>query len=83
MTYLQITEKELDRLEKDRLHFGFDSIYFRYAEAVDELAMWKAKTNHTSLEDELKQAKIKKMHFYSTLEQLLRIHEVSTDGTNH
>lgn len=83
MAYLQINEKDLDRLEKDRLHFGFDSIYFRYSEAVDEAAMWKAKANRTLLEDELKSAKIKKMHFYSTLEQLMRIHEVSADGTNH
>jgi hypothetical protein len=32
-----------NRIAKDRLDFGFDSIYFRYAEVVDELSWLKLK----------------------------------------
>ena len=33
--------KELDQIKKDRLDFGFDSIYFRYSEAIEELSWYK------------------------------------------
>jgi hypothetical protein len=70
-----ISKTELDTLLKDRLDFGFDSIYFRYAEACDELAMYKAKYNNTNPIEERKQMNNRKMHFYNTLEQLLRAHK--------
>ena len=60
---------------KDRLDFGFDSIYFRYAEICDELALYKSMVEHTSPIDERKHMSGRKMHFYNTLEQLLRAHE--------
>ena len=58
----------------DRLDFGFDSIYFRYAELCDEIAMYKAIFNHTDPIQERKNMDGKKMHFYKTLEQLIHAH---------
>ena len=40
-----VDKDELRQLYKDRLDFGFDSIYFRYASAVDELAQYKMLDN--------------------------------------
>ena len=62
---------------KDRLDFGFDSIYFRYAEAIIELSFFKdmeAKRNGRDFNREVwVQGKL--MHFYNTLEQLTHAHE--------
>jgi len=70
----------LNQLIKDRLDFGFDSIYFRYAEVCNELAMYKAIVERTSPIDERKHMNGRKMHFYNTLEQLLQAHcEVKND----
>ena len=71
-------KEKLFRLEKDRLDFGFDSIYFRYAEVVDELSWLKLKeerSNGNCNFDRKHWADAKKMHFYNCLEQLLRAHE--------
>lgn len=59
----------------DRLDFGFDSLYFRYAELCDELAAYKAAYNHTNPVDERKYMNGRKMHFYDALEQLLHAHD--------
>ena len=64
----------LNQLIKDRLDFGFDSIYFRYAEACDELAMYKSIVEHTNPVQEKKNMFHQKMHFYEALEQLLQAH---------
>ena len=64
-------------LIKDRLDFGFDSIYFRYAEIVDELSWFKlaeAKKEGRHF-DRKTFCDTKKMHFYNCLEQLLHAHE--------
>ena len=69
---------EYKQIEKDRLDFGFDSIYFRYAEVVDELSWLKLKEergNNNMNFDRKSWANSKKMHFYNCLEQLLRAHE--------
>lgn len=65
---------ELIEAKKDRWDFGFDSIYFRYAEVCDELALYKAQVNRTNVFDEHRAMNIRKMHFYNTLEQLLHAH---------
>lgn len=65
----------LNTVIKDRLDFGFDSIYFRYSEICDELAMYKSIVNHTNPLDEKKRLSGYKEHFYITLEQLIRAHE--------
>lgn len=69
-----VSKTELDTLLKDRLDFGFDSIYFRYAEICDELAFYKAFYDKSNPIDERKRMNGRKMHFYDTLEQLLQAH---------
>lgn len=65
----------LNKMLQDRIDFGFDSIYFRYAELCDELAAYKAKVNHTDPIEERKNLNFRKSHFYAALEQLLMAHE--------
>lgn len=74
-----VDHNELNCICKDRLDFGFDSIYFRYAEVCDELAVYKAMIEHTDPIDERRRMNSRKMHFYNTLEQLVHAHE----ETNH
>lgn len=62
---------------KDRLDFGFDSIYFRYSEAISELSFFKdleAKRNGLIF-DRKTWVETKLMHFYNALEQLTHAHE--------
>ena len=70
-----VDRKELDKVVKDRLDFGFDSIYFRYAEVCDELAVYKARANGSCPITERAHMNGRKMHFYQALEQLLHAHE--------
>lgn len=65
----------LDQLIKDRLDFGFDSIYFRYAEVCDELAAYKASCRGADPVKERDQMNWRKMHFYNALEQLTQAHK--------
>lgn len=74
-----IEEKELKRLCKDRLDFGFDSIYFRYSEAIEELSWFKeqeARKNGNYNFDRKHFCDTRKMHFYGCLEQLLQAHKL-------
>lgn len=66
----------LDQILKDRLDFGFDSLYFRYENAIDELARYKEiEANQTHQHFNAKAwADAKKMHFYNVLEQLVHAH---------
>lgn len=74
-----VSKTELDTLLKDRLDFGFDSIYFRYAILADEVARLRAKESK-DYDKEHSRAETQKMHFYNCLEQLLRAHD-NPDGT--
>lgn len=76
-----VSNDTLNQLIKDRLDFGFDSIYFRYAEVCDELAMYKAMVEHTNPIQEKKNMSHQKMHFYEALEQLLQAHEEKENDT--
>ena len=69
-----VDRKELDKIVKDRLDFGFDSIYFRYVEVCDELAVYKARANGTCPITERARMDCRKMHFYQALEQLVQAH---------
>ena len=69
-----MSREDFDTLCKDRLDFGFDSIYFRYAEVCDELAAYIARANGSSPIDERRHMNGRKMHFYNALEQLLQAH---------
>lgn len=77
-----VDREELNRALKDRLDFGFDSIYFRYSEAIEELSYYKEKEAHRECMhfDRKRWVDGRKMHFYNCLEQLLRAHE--EDGKN-
>ena len=77
-----VSNDTLNQLIKDRLDFGFDSIYFRYAEVCDELAMYKALVEHNNPIDERRHMNGRKMHFYDTLEQLVRAHEGGQNDTH-
>ena len=80
-----VNTDELNRVLKDRIDFGFDSIYFRYAEVVDELSWLKLKEergNNNMNFDRKSWANNKKMHFYNCLEQLLRAHEGDNNDIN-
>lgn len=70
-----VERTELDKVLKDRLDFGFDSIYFRYAEAVDELAAYISKVDGSDPVLERRRMWQRKQHFYEALEQLVRAHE--------
>ena len=77
-----VDRDELNRVCKDRLDFGFDSIYFRFAEVCDELAVYKARVEHTDPIDEKRRMNSRKQHFYMTLEQLVHAHpKEDKDGT--
>ena len=71
---LVVDRKELDKVVKDRLDFGFDSIYFRYAEVCDELAAYQAVVDHVPAHEARKRMNGRKMHFYQALEQLVQAH---------
>ena len=67
------------KLVAERLAFGFDSIYFRYAAVVDELARLKPRDPVEPNTDPLwwrRWASNEKMHFYMVLEQLTGAHEL-------
>ena len=74
-----IDRADFNVLCKDRLDFGFDSIYFRYAEALDELATYKAIVEKIDPVLVCKQLSHRKMHFYNVLEQLLHAHDQEED----
>lgn len=78
-TEVVVDRKELDKVIKDRLDFGFDSIYFRYAEVCDELAAYQSIVDHVPAHEARKRMNGRKMHFYQALEQLLHAHEKEDD----
>lgn len=67
-----ITKEDYEKLYKDRINFGFDSIYFRYATAIDELKTLKEKVEGRNYDAWAQQCK---GHFYKTLEQLVQAHK--------
>lgn len=74
-----VDRKELDKVIKDRLDFGFDSIYFRYAEVCDELAAYQSVVDHVPAHETRKRMNGRKMHFYQALEQLVHAHPERED----
>jgi hypothetical protein len=80
MTY--VNNDVLNQVIKDRSDFGFDSIYFRYAEVCDELAAYKSAYERTNPVEERRNMNCRKMHFYETLEQLIHAHEEINNDFN-
>jgi hypothetical protein len=74
-----LSREDFNTVCKDRLDFGFDSIYFRYSEAIDELAAYKALVNHSDPVKERQHLSHRKMHFYNALEQLVHAHDQEED----
>ena len=74
-----VDRKELDKIVKDRLDFGFDSIYFRFAEVCDELAAYQSVVDHVPAHEARKRMNGRKMHFYQALEQLVHAHPERED----
>lgn len=74
---ITLNKDDYNTIMKDRLDFGFDSIYFRYAEAVMELSFLKDIEARRSGKDFNREtwAQGKLMHFYNALEQLTHAHE--------
>ena len=69
--------KELDQIKKDRLDFGFDSIYFRYSELVEELS-WHKEIEARRQNEHFNRGAwctSKRMHFYECLEQFVHAHQ--------
>lgn len=71
-----INKDQLNKLLLERINFAFDSLYFRYAMAIKELAEYKEK-------DALREGKHfsrkswennQCMHFYNVLEEILEAH---------
>lgn len=75
MNVMVISKDDYEKITKDRIDFGFDSIYFRYTEVCDELAAYKAKVHGSDPNKERTYMNGRKQHFYEALEQLLMIHE--------
>ena len=71
-----ISKEEHQKLVTERLAFGFDSIYFRYAAVVDELARYNAKDPANAGKNFSNWASCQKMHFYNVLEQLTGAHDL-------
>lgn len=72
---VRLPREDFDELAKDRLDFGFDSIYFRYAEVCDELAAYISRADHIDPVDARRRMNGRKQHFYMTLEQLVHAHD--------
>ena len=73
---------DIDRILKDRLDFGFDSIYFRYAEAIQELSFFKemeVKRLNIGTFDRVDWVHTKLEHFWYALEQLTSAHPISEE----
>lgn len=75
LNIVSINRDDLNTICKDRLDFGFDSIYFRYAELCDELAAYQAHYEHINPIQARKNLNFKKMHFYNALEQFTQAHK--------
>jgi hypothetical protein len=70
-----LTEEEYNELIKDRNDFGFDSIYFRYAMAIDEIVRLRKIVERPDSEKLKHYADTQKEHFYHTLEQWTQTHK--------
>ena len=73
-----LSREDFNTVCKDRLDFGFDSIYFRYSEAIEELSWFKeaeARRNGNMNFNRKNWCDTRRQHFYMCLEQLTHAHE--------
>jgi hypothetical protein len=81
LNVIMVNKDDFNKIVKDRIDFGFDSIYFRYAIAIDELAILKeerARNNCQSFNREV-WANSQKQHFYHILEQFSQAHKMENN----
>ena len=74
---ITLSREDFNTICKDRLDFGFDSIYFRYSEAIEELSWFKeleARREGRNF-DRKSWCTTHRQHFYMCLEQLLHAHD--------
>lgn len=77
-----LSREDYNTIWKDRLDFGFDSIYFRYSEAIEELSWFKEQEAHRKGDYNFNRKNwcdTKRSHFYNCLEQLVRAHNQEDD----
>lgn len=77
-----IDRDKINQICNDRTDFGFDSIYFRYAQTRDTQALLQAIATHGDIKKEQHKAEMDKMHFWGALEQLTCAHEHLKEKTN-
>jgi hypothetical protein len=82
LNVITISKDDYRKIVKDRIDFGFDSVYFRYAEVCDELAVYKAKLHGSDPTKERNYMNGRKQHFYEALEQLLMAHEKEGENSD-
>ena len=73
-----LSREDFNAICKDRLDFGFDSIYFRYSEAIEELSWFKeaeARRNGNMNFNRKNWCDTRRQHFYMCLEQFTHAHE--------
>ena len=73
-----LSREDFNTICKDRLDFGFDSIYFRYSEAIEELSWFKkaeARRNGNMNFNRKNWCDTRRQHFYMCLEQLTHAHD--------
>ena len=77
-----LSREDFNTIYKDRLDFGFDSIYFRYSEVVEELSWFKeAEARREGRNFNRKNwCETRRQHFYMCLEQLTHAHEQEDAG---
>lgn len=78
LALINMTNEDYKTLVKDRIDFGFDSIYFRYSEVIEELSWFKEMEarKHGQMNFNREQwSKLKKDHFYTALEQFTGAHK--------
>lgn len=78
LALINMTNEDYKTLVKDRTDFGFDSIYFRYSEVIEELSWFKEMEarKHGQMNFNREQwSKLKKDHFYTALEQFTGAHK--------
>ena len=83
LNQVSVDRDQLNQVLKDRFDFGFDSIYFRYSEAIEELSWFKQdearRNGHMMSFDRKNWCDTRRQHFYTTLEQLVHAHNQEKD----
>ena len=75
LNIVSLDRNDFNLICKDRLDFGFDSIYFRYAQICDELAAYKSIVDHIDPIEARRRIEGRKRYFYNALERFVHAHD--------